>query len=58
MRQTPYLIHVSCPSCYSSDCARVARHGLRDFLLRLIGKFPWECSTCMARFYLQRRARS
>lgn len=53
--QRPYLTQVSCPYCYSSECTRAGRYGFQDFLLRLIGKYPWQCRKCQARFYLRRR---
>jgi hypothetical protein len=38
------------------DCHRSMRHGRRDFLRRLFGKFPWRCHGCRNRFYLRRRS--
>jgi hypothetical protein len=48
-------IDVSCPYCFSVQCHRSLRHGGRDFLRRLFGKFPWRCHGCRKRFYLRKR---
>ena len=49
-------IDVSCPHCSSVDYHRSLRHGGRDFLRRLLGKFPWRCNVCRKRFYLKKRS--
>ena len=49
-------IDVSCPYCFSVQCHRSLRHGGRDFLRRLFGKFPWRCHGCRKRFYLPKRS--
>lgn len=48
-------IDVSCPYCFSVQCHRSMRHGGRDFLRRLLGRFPWRCHGCRKRFYLRKR---
>ncbi len=46
---------MDCPYCSSTYCTRSFRHGVRDFLVRLLGLFPWHCHTCMKRFYQRKR---
>lgn len=46
----------SCPFCSSLNCRRSVRRGERDFFMRLVGKFPWHCHGCAARFYLRKRS--
>jgi transposase-like protein len=46
---------MSCPHCSSADYQRSVRHGGRDFLRRLLGRFPWRCNGCRKRFYLRKR---
>lgn len=46
---------VICPVCASTYCRRSARHGYRDLLRRLAGRFPWRCNLCGGRFYLRKR---
>ena len=48
-------IDIRCPYCSSVDCHRSMRHGRRDFLRRLLGKFPWRCHGRRKRFYLKNR---
>ena len=45
-----------CPHCSSVKWQRSARHGGRDFLGRLLGRFPWRCNVCRSRFYLRKRS--
>ena len=47
---------IRCPYCSSMDHHRSLRHGGRDFLRRLLGKFPWRCNGCRKRFYLRKRS--
>ena len=47
---------MSCPHCYSVKCHRSLRHGGRDFLSLLLGRFPWRCERCRKRFYLRKRS--
>jgi hypothetical protein len=47
---------MQCRYCSSEMCHRATRHGLQDFLFRLIGMFPWRCTLCGARFYRRKRA--
>jgi len=49
-------VDVRCPYCSSADCRRSERHGGRDILRRLIGRFPWRCNKCRKRFYMRRRS--
>ena len=49
-------IDVSCPNCSSVDYHRSVRHGGRDLLSRLFGRFPWRCNVCRKRFYLRKRS--
>jgi hypothetical protein len=49
-------IDIRCPYCSSVDHHRSMRHGGRDFLRRLLGRFPWRCNTCRKRFYLRKRS--
>jgi transposase-like protein len=49
-------VDIRCPYCSSVDCHRSMRHGRRDFLRRLFGKFPWRCHGCRNRFYLRKRS--
>jgi hypothetical protein len=46
---------IICPVCASTYCRRSARHGYKDLLRRLVGRFPWHCSLCGGRFYLRKR---
>jgi len=47
----------SCPCCSSLNCRRSVRRGGRDFFFRrFVGKFPWHCHGCGARFYLWKRS--
>jgi hypothetical protein len=46
---------IICPLCASTYCRRLARHGYKDLLRRLVGKYPWHCSLCGGRFYLRKR---
>ena len=46
---------VICPVCASTYCRRSARHGYKDLLRRLVGRFPWHCGLCGGRFYLRNR---
>jgi len=46
----------SCPCCASLNCRRSLRRGERDFFRRLVGKFPWRCQGCGARFYAWKRS--
>ena len=43
---------LSCPSCGSRLCIRVDQQGWADALYQWVGKFPWFCRHCGARFYL------
>ena len=45
---------VTCPACTSIDCVRADRHGWRDSVSQVMGKFPWMCRRCLHRFYLTR----
>ena len=47
---------MSCPHCSSVNWHRSARHGGRDLLRRLLGRFPWRCNVCKKRFYLRKRS--
>ena len=42
----------SCPHPYAT---RVGRKGLRDFICRLGGWYPWECGQCSRAFYRHQR---
>lgn len=53
-QQLEQMLDVHCPKC-GGACARSRRHGLRDWLLRLMVLHPWRCQTCRARFYIRRR---
>ena len=49
-------VDVSCPYCFSVGCRRSVRHGGRDLLRRLLGRFPWRCNKCRKRFYIRKRS--
>ena len=36
--------------------SRVRREGLKDFLYRLIGLYPWRCNRCLHRLYRFQRS--
>ena len=46
---------MDCPYCSSTYGTRSSRHGVRDFLGRQLGLFPWHCGTCSKRFYQRKR---
>lgn len=46
---------VYCPMC-SANAKRVSRHGWKDFVLHLVGYYPFRCVICHYRFRLRRRA--
>lgn len=51
-----YTNGMSCPHCSSVKWHRSLRHGVRDLLSRLLGRFPWRCEGCRKRFYLRKRS--
>ena len=52
--QLEKILDIHCPKC-GGLCARSRRHGLRDWLLRLMALHPWRCQACRARFHRRRR---
>jgi transposase-like protein len=55
---TKWSMKPVCPWCSSVDCRRATRHGVRDFVHRLVGIFPWRCGLCGSRFYLSKRSQN
>lgn len=45
----------SAHSCLHPYATRVGRNGLRDFVYRLGGWYPWECGQCFRSFYRHQR---
>jgi hypothetical protein len=41
----------SCPKCGSQDVRRSHGEGVVPFLLRILGRRPFRCRSCRARFY-------
>jgi Zn finger protein HypA/HybF involved in hydrogenase expression len=41
----------SCPKCGSQDVRRSHGEGLMPALLRILGRWPFRCRSCRARFY-------
>ena len=52
--QLEKILDIHCSKC-GGLCARSRRHGLRDWLLRLMALHPWRCQACRARFHRRRR---
>jgi hypothetical protein len=43
-------------ACDCEQCGhRIRREGIWDFLLGLLGLYPWKCSQCHRRFHRSRR---
>ncbi len=40
-----------CPICNHSGARRSRRHSLSDYLVGLVGVYPWRCRDCHARFH-------
>ena len=44
-----------CPKCGFEFLHRRRRHGLRDYVRRLAGQYPFRCRRCGHKFYLRQR---
>ncbi len=40
-----------CPRCKRESSRRSRRRGLHEYLLSLVGVYPWRCGDCGRRFY-------
>jgi len=45
-----------CPKCRSGHIDRCRRRGLRDFIRRMAGQYPFRCRQCGHKFYLRQRS--
>jgi C4-type Zn-finger protein len=42
---------MNCPVCHGKGARRSRRQRAVDYLLSLLGVYPWRCRDCRARFY-------
>jgi C4-type Zn-finger protein len=42
---------MNCPVCKGKDARRSRRQFTADFLLSVLGVYPWRCRNCQARFH-------
>jgi C4-type Zn-finger protein len=42
---------MKCPLCKGNDARRSRRQNAADYLLSVLGVYPWRCRDCRARFY-------
>jgi hypothetical protein len=40
-----------CPVCKQSDARRSRRHSVADYVVSVVGVYPWRCRECHARFH-------
>jgi len=50
-RVAPEEERQSCPKCGSQDVRRSHGEGVMPSLLRILGRWPYRCRSCRARFY-------
>ena len=42
---------MTCPVCKAKDARRSRRQSAADYVLAILGVYPWRCRECRARFY-------
>jgi C4-type Zn-finger protein len=49
--EVPGLSDMNCPVCKGKDARRSRRQNAADYILGVMGVYPWRCRDCRARFY-------